>query len=134
MHDTGKVRCWSNDAIASACLYLSCRQDGVPCTFKEICTVSLINKKEIGRYFKAIINVIETSVELITTGDFVQILVRLPWCVQRAVTQIARRAVDMDIVHGRSPISVAAAAIYMASQVNYNNINVNAVIITILFL
>lgn len=38
--------------------------------------------------------------------------------VQRAATHIARKAVEMDIVPGRSPISVAAAAIYMASQVN----------------
>ena len=38
--------------------------------------------------------------------------------VQRAATHIARRAVDKDIVPGRSPISVAAAAIYMASQVH----------------
>lgn len=40
----------------------------------------------------------------------------LPATVQRAATHIARRAVDLDIVPGRSPISVAAAAIYMASQ------------------
>jgi len=37
--------------------------------------------------------------------------------VQRAATHIARKAVELDIVPGRSPISVAAAAIYMASQV-----------------
>lgn len=36
--------------------------------------------------------------------------------VEKAATSIARKAVDMDIVPGRSPISVAAAAIYMASQ------------------
>ena len=29
---------------------------------------------------------------------------------------IAKKAVDMDLVPGRSPISVAAAAIYMACQ------------------
>ena len=39
--------------------------------------------------------------------------------VQRAASHIARKAVEMDIVAGKSPISVAAAAIYMASQVNY---------------
>lgn len=39
--------------------------------------------------------------------------------VQRAATHIARKAVEMDIVPGRSPISVAAAAIYMASQVSF---------------
>ena len=40
----------------------------------------------------------------------------LPLYVQRAATYIARKAVDADLVAGRSPISVAAAAIYMASQ------------------
>lgn len=33
-----------------------------------------------------------------------------------AATFIARKAVELDLVPGRSPISVAAAAIYMASQ------------------
>lgn len=33
-----------------------------------------------------------------------------------AATHIARKAVELDLVPGRSPISVAAAAIYMASQ------------------
>ena len=40
----------------------------------------------------------------------------LPRDVQKAATHIAKNAVDLDIVPGRSPISVAAAAIYMASQ------------------
>ena len=37
--------------------------------------------------------------------------------VLKAATCIAKRAVETDIVPGRSPISVTAAAIYMASQV-----------------
>lgn len=41
----------------------------------------------------------------------------MPNTVQRAATHIARKAAEMDIVSGKSPISVAAAAIYMASQV-----------------
>lgn len=47
----------------------------------------------------------------------------LPNMVQRAATHIARKAVELDIVPGRSPISVAAAAIYMASQVRSINNN-----------
>lgn len=43
-------------------------------------------------------------------------LTDLPNSIQRAATHIARKAVELDIVPGRSPISVAAAAIYMASQ------------------
>ncbi|EYC22378.1 hypothetical protein Y032_0017g3314 [Ancylostoma ceylanicum] len=40
----------------------------------------------------------------------------LPNSIQAAATRIAKRAVEMDLVAGRSPISIAAAAIYMASQ------------------
>ena len=47
-----------------------CRQEGVPRTFKEICAVSKISKKEIGRCFKLILKALETSVDIITTADF----------------------------------------------------------------
>ena len=46
----------------------------------------------------------------------------LPRDVQKAATHIAKKAVDLDIVPGRSPISVAAAAIYMASQASSDKI------------
>lgn len=82
--------------------------------------MSKISKKEIGRCFKLILKALETSVDLITTGDFMSRFcanLSLPNMVQRAATHIARKAVELDVVPGRSPISVAAAAIYMASQV-----------------
>jgi len=109
----------ANDAIAAACLYIGCRQEGVPRTFKEIVAVSTVSKKEIGRCFKLILKAHDTSVELITTGDFMSRFcgtLSLAREVQKAATGIAKKAVDLDIVPGRSPISVAAAAIYMASQ------------------
>ena len=84
----------------------------------EICAVSRISKKEIGRCFKLILKALETSVDLITTGDFMSRFCSnlcLPKQVQMAATHIARKAVELDLVPGRSPISVAAAAIYMAS-------------------
>lgn len=119
VHDGKNLKGRSNDAKASACLYIACRQEGVPRTFKEICAVSKISKKEIGRCFKLTLKALATSVDLITTADFMSRFcanLDLPNMVQRAATHIARKAVEMDIVPGRSPISVAAAAIYMASQ------------------
>ena len=110
----------SNDAIAAACLYIACRQEGVPRTFKEIVAVSTVSKKEIGRCFKLILKAHDISMDLITTGDLMSRFcgtLSLSREVQKAATCIAKKAVDLDIVPGRSPISVAAAAIYMASQV-----------------
>lgn len=119
VHDGKSLKGRSNDAIASACLYIACRQEGVPRTFKEIVAVSTVSKKEIGRCFKLIIKAHDTNVEIITTGDFMHRFcgsLALPRDVQKAATHIAKKSVDLDIVPGRSPISVAAAAIYMASQ------------------
>ncbi|KAK3086990.1 hypothetical protein FSP39_000088 [Pinctada imbricata] len=119
VHEGKTLKGRSNDAIASACMYIACRQEGVPRTFKEICAVSKISKKEIGRVFKLILKNLELNVELITTGDFMSRFcshLNLPLTVQKAATQIAKRAVEMDLVPGRSPISIAAAAVYMASQ------------------
>ena len=119
VHDGRSLRGRSNDAIASACLYIACRQEGVPRTFKEIVAVSTVSKKEIGRCFKLILKSHDTNVEIIQTGDFMNRFcgnLGLSREIQRAATAIAQRAVDLDLVPGRSPISVAAAAIYMASQ------------------
>ncbi|BFZ20288.1 hypothetical protein BsWGS_23327 [Bradybaena similaris] len=119
VNDSKALKGRSNDAIVSACMYIACRQDGVPRTFKEICAVSKVSKKEIGRVFKLILKNLETSVDIITTGDFMSRFcsnLGLAPAIQKAATHIARKAVEMDLVPGRSPISVAAAAIYMASQ------------------
>ncbi|XP_053381051.1 transcription initiation factor IIB-like isoform X2 [Mercenaria mercenaria] len=119
VNDTKSLKGRSNDAVCSACMYIACRQEGVPRTFKEICAVSKVSKKEIGRVFKLILKTLETNVELITTGDFMSRFcsnLSLSSKIQKAATHIARKAVDMYLVPGRSPVSVAAAAIYMASQ------------------
>lgn len=119
VHDQKSLRGRSNDAIASACLYIACRQDGVPRTFKEICAISKIPKKEIGRCFKLILRTLEANVTVITSGDFMDRFcsaLSLSTAVIRASKHIAKKAVDLDLVPGRSPVSVAAAAIYLASQ------------------
>ena len=45
VHDGRSLKGRANEAIASACLYIACRQEGVPRTFKEIVAVSTVSKK-----------------------------------------------------------------------------------------
>uniref|UniRef100_A0A0L8GCL9 Transcription initiation factor IIB n=2 Tax=Octopus bimaculoides TaxID=37653 RepID=A0A0L8GCL9_OCTBM len=123
VHESKSLKGRANDAIASACMYIACRQEGVPRTFKEICAVSKVSKKEIGRTFKLILKTLETNVDLITTGDFMSRFcssLNMTNQVQKAATHIAKTAVDLDLVPGKSPVTVAAAAIYMASQASEN--------------
>ncbi|XP_055343012.1 transcription initiation factor IIB-like [Paramacrobiotus metropolitanus] len=117
VYESKVLRGRSADAIASSCVYIACRKEGVPRTFKEICAISRVSKKEIGRCFKLILSTVGASVELVTTGDLMPRFcanLALPSPVQRAATHIARKARDLDLVPGRSPVSVAAAAIFLA--------------------
>lgn len=120
INDGGRMRGRSNEAIAAACLYIACRQEGVPRTFKEIVAVSTVNKRDIGRCFKIILKSHEdTKVGLVDSGDFMSRfcgLLGLTREIQRAATSIAKKASDLELTEGRSPVSVSAASIYMASQ------------------
>ena len=74
--------------------------------------------------FQLILEAHDIKVEIITAGDYMNRFcstLSLTRDIQRAATIIAKRAEDLDLVLGRSPISVAAAAIYMASQVIFIN-------------
>ncbi len=65
-----QLRGRANDAVAAACLFIACRQEDVPRSFKEICAVSRHPKKEIGRCFKLIRLATKTEVKAVTTSDF----------------------------------------------------------------
>ncbi|XP_065191189.1 transcription initiation factor IIB-like [Sycon ciliatum] len=119
VHQEKHLRGRTNDAIASACLFIACRQDNCPRTFKEICAVSKVSKKEIGRCFKLILRALETTVDPAGAGDFMARFcsnLGLPLKIQRAASHIATEANRLDLCPGKVYTSVAAAAIYMASQ------------------
>ncbi|KAH8662877.1 cyclin-like protein [Tricladium varicosporioides] len=44
----------SQEAIIAGCIFIACRQCGVPRTFREIYALTKVSKKDIGRTFKAL--------------------------------------------------------------------------------
>jgi transcription initiation factor TFIIB len=44
----------SQDALIAGCIFIACRQNKVPRTFREIYAVTHVSKKDIGRTFKAL--------------------------------------------------------------------------------
>uniref|UniRef100_A0AAY4B8E7 Transcription initiation factor IIB n=1 Tax=Denticeps clupeoides TaxID=299321 RepID=A0AAY4B8E7_9TELE len=83
--------------IGTACLYLACREHGVPRTLKELCAVSDMSSKQIGRYYRQI-------------GE---LLKRKP----DNAAYIARKTMQMGLVCGRGAIALIAASIYMATKI-----------------
>ena len=110
------------EGLVAACLYIACRQENVPRTLREITSLTDgVTKKEIGKSSKAILQILGPSVNVnvISGGDFLTRFcsnLRLPMEVERAAKHISDQAAELDLAGGKSPISIAATAIYMASQ------------------
>lgn len=131
----------SQEVIIAGCIFIACRQCKVPRTFTEIFAVTRVSKKEIGRIYKALekffasqslerMNSVTSSggvpdpneVYTATTSTkpsdlcnrFCNLL-DLPFQVTNVSSALADRVTSMGDLAGRSPLSIVAASIYMAS-------------------
>ncbi|KFH47249.1 Transcription initiation factor IIB-like protein [Hapsidospora chrysogenum ATCC 11550] len=125
------------EVIIAGCIFVACRQNNVPRTFREIFNLTNVGKKEVGRVFKQLQQFLQkirdedvmeastgldtvTSYENTTTsaadlcGRYVS---QLGFKQQQRITNLARAIAiegQKDVrIGGRSPLSVAAACIYL---------------------
>lgn len=129
------------EAIIAGCIFIACRQCSVPRTFREIFALTKVPKKEIGRVFKALEKffaaqdskkmealtksggVVDDSQQYKTTSSTKAHDLMIRFCNnlnlgQNCTTisqELASRAANLGTLAGRSPISSAAACIYMVS-------------------
>ncbi|KAJ0971019.1 hypothetical protein J5N97_018978 [Dioscorea zingiberensis] len=126
VEDLKSIKGRNQDAILAACIYIACRQEDKPRTVKEICSVANgATKKEIGRAKEFIVKQLEIemgqSMEMgtIHAGDFLR-----RFCSHlgmnnqaiKAAQEAVQKSEELDI--RRSPISIAAAVIYMITQLS----------------
>ena len=125
------------EVIIAGCIFVACRQNNVPRTFREIFNLTNVGKKEVGRVFKQLQSFLQkirdedetepatgldtvTAYENTTTsaadlcGRYVS---QLGFKQQQKIANLARKIAiegQKDVrIGGRSPLSVAAACIYM---------------------
>lgn len=114
----GLVRGRSMESVVAAALYAACRKHKVPRTLDEIAEASNVKKREVGRTYRFITR--ELGIKLLPTSPidylprFASELGLSPEAQQKAI-DILKKAQDEDLVSGRGPTGVAAAAIYVAS-------------------
>lgn len=111
----------NQNGVYGACIYVACRQEGVPRTFKEVCSTVDSTNKEIGKCFKIIAKLLngEMGDKTINTDQFMERFcskLNLDIKIRVEATRIAKRATELGICGGKSPISIASGAIYMACQ------------------
>jgi len=130
----------SQEAIIAGCIFIACRQTNFPRTFREIYALTKVSKKDIGRTFKALekffagldqgadasqgsTSQLADQPKKATTSTVADALVAR-YCSQlglknqftRVAEGLAKKTSSISDLAGRSPLSVAAACIYMASH------------------
>ncbi|KAI9796249.1 MAG: transcription initiation factor IIB [Piccolia ochrophora] len=129
------------DALQAGCIFIACRQCGVPRTFKEVFALTKVPKKEVGNIFKKLEKFFsaqsrEKMAQAVQNGGIVnpkddftatastkaqQLCLR--YCNQLGLSnrttkvcgELAEKMSRVGALAGRSPLSAAAACIYMTS-------------------
>ncbi|KAI9830406.1 MAG: transcription initiation factor IIB [Phylliscum demangeonii] len=130
------------DVLSAGCIFIACRQCNVPRTFTEVFAVTKVSKKEIGRIFKSLEKFFalqnrEKEEKKVLSGGYVnpqeayvatksthpqQLCIRfcshlgLDAACTKVSQELAKRMSLVGALAGRSPLSGAAACIYMASH------------------
>ncbi len=117
----GLVRGRSMESVVAAALYAACRKHNVPRTLDEIAEASNVKKREIGRTYRFITR--ELKIRLLPTSpiDYISRFsssLKLSPAVQEEAIKILKLAQEHDLVSGRGPTGVAAAAIYVSSTLS----------------
>lgn len=135
VHDRPSLRSRSTISVIAASIIVACRYSGVPRAFKEIAALTMVPPQDIGRTFKFMERILQnTSAKELginpqdkasayqASQTRAEDLIRrfcsrlaLSMSTTRAAEYIAQRVRDEGTLAGRSPTSVAAAAIYMAT-------------------
>ncbi|GAX80482.1 hypothetical protein CEUSTIGMA_g7920.t1 [Chlamydomonas eustigma] len=96
---TGSMRGKNMQAVAAGCLYLACRTEGNPRTFKEITAVlpSEVQRKDIARCFKDIVQAFKDKVA--ETGEGSSMLKLLVQAQQHAADYVRRYTAELKLNH-----------------------------------
>jgi len=119
--DERMVRGRSKEAIMASTIYIACRQEHVPRTLKEIQGLVQVRRGEFVQTFKKILTNLQDNIGIISTEDFLARFcsnLNLPRHIENAAKVVTDRARLIGAVQGKSPVSIAAAGIYLVSQLS----------------
>lgn len=112
------VRGRSLRGMAAATVYLACKQCGVVRLLPEVARATNLTKKEVGRCYRLVVDVLSIRTPAIDTRLYVSRFVNnlsLKGDVEALALEILRNAKSAGLTSGRGPIGMAAAATYLAS-------------------
>lgn len=117
--DKRLIRGRSIEGVAAASLYAACRRCGVPRTLDEIGSVSRTGRKEIGRTYRFVVRELKIRLEPTQAEDYLARFcsdLGLNATTESKAFELTKQAHEMELTSGRGPTGIAAAIIYIASN------------------
>ena len=108
----------SIEGVATASLYAAARQAGVPRSLDEVTTVSRVEKMELTRTYRYVVRELGLEVAPADPESYVPRFASdlgLTDEVERRARELIDAARETGVLSGKSPVGIAAAAIYAAA-------------------
>lgn len=112
-------------SVLAACLYLTCREMGVPRTMDEIQQVSNVKKKQLARDYREMEFNLELNVPPVNYFQYLEKIsssLRFDERIIRSAMTLMQNILDMGISAGKDPMGLAAAVLYVISQMHSKTI------------
>jgi transcription initiation factor TFIIB len=123
--DKGLVRGRSINSIMAAAIYASCRESGTPRTLSEIAQASLVDKKDVARCYRLLLQELEVKMPISDPLTYISKIAEktgISGKTQGAAIEVIREARRKRVVSGKDPMGLAAAALYIACLQNNEKI------------
>ena len=108
----------SIEGVSTAALYAAARQAGTPRSLDEIATVSRVEKDEIARTYRYVVRELNLEIQPADPESYVPRFASdldLSEESERRARQLLQNAKEQGVHSGKSPVGLAAAAVYAAS-------------------
>jgi len=120
----------SIEGVATAALYAAARQAGTPRSLDEISNVSRVDKDEIARTYRYVVRELNLEIKPADPESYVPRFssdLDLSEEVERRARQLLQNAKEKGVHSGKSPVGLAAAAVYAASLLTNEKVTQNEV-------
>ena len=120
----------SIEGVSTSALYAAARQAGTPRSLDEIATVSRVGKMELTRTYRYVVRELGLEIQPADPASYVPRFASdldLSEEAERRARQLLETAKEEGIISGKSPVGLAAAAVYAAALLTNEKVTQGAV-------
>ena len=107
------------ESVMAGCIYLACKNFGIPKGFREVCELTKVSQKDFGKAFKHVARRLGIRFAPTSAIDYIPrfgAIMKLKPETQTNAVDILKQVEKTRLDNGRGPHGLAAAAIYIAAQ------------------